>query len=70
MRQCSETGEVMYGGWVLCDDIYIKYEKDLDNYLLEWAKDDGLHNFNIEWLRDYYFNSEMFYYTTWYDEED
>ena len=55
MRQCSETGEFMYGGWVLCDNIYIKYEKDLDNYLLEWAKDDGLYNFDIEWLRDYYF---------------
>lgn len=68
MRICSETGETMQEGWVLCDDIYLKYQKDVDNYLLEWSSQDGLDNLDISWLRDYYWESEMYYWTTFYDE--
>lgn len=68
MRICSETGETMREGWYLCDDIYLKYQKDVDNYLLEWSSQDGLDNLDISWLRDYYWESEMYYWTTFYDE--
>lgn len=60
----------MYEGWVLCDDIYLKYQKDVDNYLYEWSNEEGLHNLDISWLRDYYFENDMYYWTTWYYEED
>lgn len=69
MRICEQTKERMVEGWVLCDDIYLKYQKDVDGYLLEWAKDDGLDYDNIEDLRDHYFEEGMYYWTTWYDED-
>jgi hypothetical protein len=69
-RICNQTKETMYEGWVLCDDIYLKYQKDVDGYLLEWAKYDGLDYDSIEDLRDHYFEEGMYYWTTWYEDED
>ncbi len=70
VRICDQTKEKMYEGWVLCDDIYLKYQKDVDGYLLEWAKDDELEYESIEDLREHYWENEMYYWTTWYEEED
>lgn len=70
MRQCDVTKEMMDEGWVLDDRTYLKYQKDVDEYLRGWALEDGLHNFDIGWLRDHYFNNEMYFWTTWYEDEE
>lgn len=69
-RTCDETKEPMQEGWFLADAIYLKYQKDVDSYLMEWAKDDNLQWEDIEELRDHYFENGMYYWTTWYDEEE
>jgi hypothetical protein len=69
VRICDQTKEEMFEGWVLLDDIYLKYQKDVDGYLLEWAKDDELEYESIDELREHYFESEMYYWTTWYEED-
>ena len=69
-RKCDETGELMQEGWVLADSIYIKYLKDLDNYLIEWSRQDGLTHLDVSDLRDYYFDNGMYFWTTWYNDED
>jgi len=69
-RKCDESGEGFDDGFLLLDDIYLKYEKDLDGYLLEWAKDDKYKWETIDELRKKYYDDEMYYYTEWdfYDE--
>ena len=69
-RKCDESGEGFDDGFLLLDDIYLKYEKDLDGYLLEWAKDDKYKWETIDELREKYYDDEMYYYTEWdfYDE--
>ena len=69
-RKCDESGEGFDDGFLLLDDIYLKYEKDLDGYLLEWAKDDEYKWETIDELREKYYDDEMYYYTEWdfYDE--
>lgn len=69
-RKCDESGEGFDDGFLLLDDIYLKYEKDLDGYLLEWAKDDEYKWETIDELRKKYYDDEMYYYTEWdfYDE--
>jgi len=69
-RKCDETGELMQEGWVLADSIYIKYLKDLDNHLIEWSRQDGLTHLDVSDLRDYYYFNDMYYWTTWYDDQD
>ena len=69
-RKCDETGELMQEGWVLADSIYIKYLKDLDNHLIEWSRQDGLTHLDVSDLRDYYIDNGMYFWTTWYDDED
>lgn len=65
-RRCDESGEGFDDGFLLLDDIYIKYEKDLDGYLMEWAKDDKYNWDSIDELREKYYDDEMYYYTEWY----
>jgi len=69
-RKCDESGEGFDDGFLLLDDIYLKYEKDLDGYLMEWAKDDEYKWETIDELREKYHDDEMYYYTEWdfYDE--
>lgn len=69
-RKCDESGEGFDDGFLLLDEIYLKYEKDLDGYLLEWAKDDKYKWETIDELREKYYDDEMYYYTEWdfYDE--
>jgi len=69
-RRCDESGEGFDDGFLLLDDIYLKYEKDLDGYLMEWAKDDEYKWETIDELREKYHDDEMYYYTEWdfYDE--
>ena len=69
-RKCDESGEGFDDGFLLLDDIYLKYEKDLDGYLMEWAKDDEYKWETIDELREKYYDDEMYYYTEWdfYDE--
>ena len=68
-RICDETKELMQEGWVMADAIYLKYQKDVDGYLMEWAKDDGLKWEDIKELRNHYFDYGMYYWTTWYDDD-
>lgn len=63
LRICSQTKELMEEGFVLLDDFYIKYQSDLDGYLIEWAKDDEYEWDDIEELRDKYFEEGMYYWT-------
>lgn len=65
-RRCDESGEGFINGFLLLDDIYLKYEKDLDGYLMEWAKDDEYKWENIDELREKYYDDEMYYYIEWY----
>lgn len=64
-RKCDESGEGFNDGFLLLDDIYLKYEKDLDGYLMEWAKDDEYEWETIDELRGKYYNDEMYHYTEW-----
>ncbi len=69
-RKCDESGEGFDDGFFILDETYLKYEKDLDGYLMEWAKDDEYKWETIDELRKKYYNDEMYYYTEWefYDE--
>lgn len=69
-RRCDETLQGMNEGWVLCDDIYIKYEQDLDGYLIEWAKQDDLEYEDIEELKQKYYDDGLYYWTAWEEERD
>jgi len=64
-RKCDESGEGFDDGWLMADDIYLKYEKDVDGYLIEWATLDGYEYDNIEELKEYYHDNESYYYTEW-----
>jgi len=64
-RRCDESGEGFDDGWLMGDDIYLKYEKDVDGYLIEWATLDGYEYDDIEELKEYYHDNESYYYTEW-----
>ena len=68
-RKCNESNEGMNEGWVLLDDIYVKYQVDLDGYLMEWAKDDKYEYESIDELRDKYYDDGMYYWTDWEERE-
>ena len=63
-RKCDESGEGFDDGWMM-GDIYLKYEKDVDGYLIEWATLDGYEYDDIEELKEYYHDNESYYYTEW-----
>jgi hypothetical protein len=69
-RKCDESGEGFDDGWLMADDIYLKYEKDVDGYLIEWANDDGYKSWSLERVKEYYYENDSYYYTEWdfYDE--
>jgi len=64
-RKCDESGEGFDDGWLMGDGIYLKYEKDVDGYLIEWATLDGYEYDDIEELKEYYHDNESYYYTEW-----
>jgi len=69
-RKCDESGEGFDDGWLMADDIYLKYEYDVDGYLIEWATLDGYEWDDIEELKEYYHDNDSYYYSEWdfYDE--
>ena len=64
-RKCDESGEGFDDGWLMADDIYLKYEKDVDGYLMEWANDDGYKSWSLERVKEYYHDNDSYYYTEW-----
>lgn len=64
-RKCDESGEGFDDGWLMADDIYLKYENDVDGYLIEWATLDGYEWDDIEKLKEYYHDNDSYYYTEW-----
>jgi hypothetical protein len=64
-RKCDESGEGFDDGFLLLDSIYLKYEKDMVGYLMEWAKDDEYKWETIDELKEKYYDYEMYYYTEW-----
>lgn len=77
-RKCDVTGEGMDCGWVCGDDYYIKYEKDLIEYLKQvYNEDFGNYQhdeltgiIDEDKLRDLLYEDGYFYYTEWNDPED
>jgi len=64
-RRCKESGEGFDDGFLLLDSIYLKYEKDLDVYLMEWANNDGYKSWSLERVKEYYYENESYHYTEW-----
>lgn len=71
-RQCEVTGEGMNEGYLVNDNNYIKYEKDLlkmlriRNYVT--AEGDKANLMNDEDFLEWAYNDEIYYWTQW--EED
>ena len=64
-RKCDESGEGFDDGFLLLDRIYLKYEKDVDSYLIEWGINDGYKSWSLERVKEYYYENESYYYTEW-----
>jgi len=73
-RQCDITGEGMNTGFYVNDELYIKNEIDLIEWLREqdFITADGTpaNDFNDEDLKEWAYNDEIYYFTEWNDEED
>ncbi len=73
-RQCDITKKGMNEGFYVNDEIYIKNEVDLINWLRErnFITADGsvANDFNDEDLKEWAYNDEIYYFTEWDDEED
>jgi hypothetical protein len=64
-RKCDESGEGFDDGWLMADDIYLKYEYDVDGYLIEWANNDGYKSWSLERVKEYYHDNDSYYYSEW-----
>lgn len=85
-RKCDVTGEGMNRGYCIDEGhplfyvsrMYIKYEKDLIKHLRKVErKGNHLYDEDVsegritdQWLLNYYYNNEYYYFTEWEDESD
>lgn len=73
-RQCDITGEGMNTGFYVNDEVYIKNELDL----IEWLRSKNFittegtpaNDLNDEDLKEWAYNDEIYYFTEWDDKED
>lgn len=69
-RKCDESGEGFDDGWLMGDFIYLKYEKDVDEKLIDWAINEGYKSWSLERVKEHYHELGSYYYSEWdfYDE--
>jgi len=65
-RICDESGEGFDDGWLMGDFIYLKYEKDVDAKLIDWAVNEGYKSWSLETAKEYYYEIGSYYYTEWF----